>query len=123
MFELNRAWKKRILNSMHPSIQASRDRRKLAEIQRIRRACSPLLQGTNSKIYLFGSYATGSFSSLSDVDVLIVTDREEAARSCAAQLSGDTVVTTPELLQQKRGSSLFWQNVDREKEVICEYHE
>lgn len=106
---------------MHPSILAGRDRRKQAEIQRIERSCSPLLQGTNSKVYLFGSYATGRFSSLSDVDVLIVTDREDAARACAAQLPGDTVVTSPEQFQQQRNASLFWRSVDREKEVICEY--
>jgi predicted nucleotidyltransferase len=115
--------KKKYTLVMHFAIRASRDKRKQSEIQRIKLVCSPLLQGTNSKIYLFGSYATGSFSSLSDVDVLIVTDHEDAARSCAAQLPGDTVVTTPEALQQKREHSLFWKNVDQEKEVICEYSE
>ena len=108
---------------MHASIQAARDQRKQAEIERVQQACTPLLQGTNSTIYLFGSYATGSFSSLSDVDVLIVTDHEDAGRACAAQLPGDTVVASAEEFEQRRGGSLFWRNVDREKEVICEYSE
>jgi len=106
---------------MNPSILASRERRKQAEIQRIGRACSELLQGKSAKIYLFGSYATDRFSALSDVDVLIVTKDEAAGRACAAKLPGDTLVVHPVQYEQQKKHTLFWKNIDQDKEMIYEY--
>jgi len=111
------------LVTMHQAIEKSRERRKQAEIQHIHDVCSPLLQGKSAKVYLFGSYATGQFSSQSDVDVLIVTNAEKAARACAARLSGDTVMVSPDQLQENIQKSIFWKNIDREKEMIDEYSE
>ncbi len=108
---------------MHQAIQKSRERRKQAEIQRIHDACSPLLQGKNARIYLFGSYATGQFSSQSDVDVLIVTDAEQAARSCIARLAGDAIAVSPDQFHANIEKSVFWKNIDREKEMIGEFSE
>lgn len=108
---------------MHQAIKRSRDRRKQAEIQRIRKLCSPLLKGRNARIYLFGSYATGQFSSQSDVDVLIVTEAEDAARACAARLSGDTITVSSGQFQRNVEKSMFWSNIDQEKEMIGEYSE
>jgi hypothetical protein len=106
---------------MHPAILASRERRKQAEILWIGRACSEILQGKSAKVYLFGSYATGKFSAFSDVDVLIVTEDEAAGRACAAKLPGDTLVVHPSQYVQQKEHTLFWKNIDREKEMISEF--
>ena len=108
---------------MHQAIEISRENRKREEIQRIHDVCSPLLSGKDAKVYLFGSYATGQFSSQSDVDVLIVTDEEQAARACAARLAGDTIMISPAQFEESINKSMFWRNIDREKEMIDEYCE
>ena len=106
---------------MHPSIQVSRDKKKQAEIAKIEAVCAPIFDGIDARVYLFGSYATGQFSAMSDVDVLLVSDDESAARLCASLLSGDTLITTPTKFEQQRLTSSFWKNLDADKEIIFEF--
>lgn len=40
-------------------------------LEKIRRQIREILQGTDAKIYLFGSYAKGNFRQSSDVDIAI----------------------------------------------------
>ena len=106
---------------MHPAITQARRRRKEEEVSLIRDKCRTLLKGSGVKLYLFGSYARDSFSSFSDIDVLITTSSNDdipAARACASKLAGDTLIIDASELPKKAQRTNFWANINRDKELI-----
>lgn len=73
------------------------------------------------QIYLFGSYAEGRETDLSDVDLLIVDDSGRNKNALALEISSmlfprhyglELIVASPEEIEEKKRKKLmFWENI------------
>ena len=73
------------------------------------------------QIYLFGSYAEGKQTNISDVDLLIVDDSGRNKNALALEISNmlfprryglGLIVATPQEIEEKRHKKLmFWENI------------
>lgn len=73
------------------------------------------------QIYLFGSYAEGKETDLSDVDLLVVDDSGRNKNELALEISSmlfprryglELIVASPEEIEEKKQKKLmFWENI------------
>ncbi len=81
-------------------------------------------------IYLFGSYAKGTATDLSDLDLLIIDDSKRKKQKIALEISKslfprnyalEIIVASPEEIQLKQEKNLtFWQDILKTSKKLYE---
>lgn len=81
-----------------------------------------------NEIYLFGSYASGKATSLSDLDILVVDDSKRDKKVLALEISKslfprnfglDLILISSEELKEKKQLN-FWQNIMQKSKKLYE---
>lgn len=109
----------------HPTVTAARERRRSDLAARVAASARTVAMDADSgfQVYLFGSWARGTFSGFSDVDLLVITDRDDAdlatrIRAALAHVGDDVLLISRDAYQALAGRSHFWTEVDRDRVAV-----